>query len=503
MGKYYKGSSDGKRPRKGDPLALARGEYDLIVIGSGLAGLTAANVLGKLGHRVALLEQHYNLGGMATWFKRRGGHVFDVSLHGFPVGMVKTCRRHWSAKIAGRIVRLDRVRFDNPQFRFDTDFTRQDFSEKLVGVFGVERATVERFFDHVRRMDYFDDDGASVADLFEEYFPGRNDVHRLLLEPIAYANGSTLEDPAIAYGIVFSNFMNRGIWTFSGGTDLLIREMKAELTRNGVELFNNVQVDRIVVENGRARGVEVGGRVLRSRAVISNANLKQTVLRMVGEEHLSPEFSRGVRAVRLNNSSCQVYMGLREGESIPFVGDLLFTSTRPTFDSPALCDLHGESRTFSFYYPKTRPGPPRYTVVSSTNANWSDWAELDEAAYEREKARLIEDTLRCLEGHLPGVRAKLDHVEAATPRTFRFYTQHWRGASFGTKFEGLRYSMDLPKEVAGLWHAGSVGIIMSGWLGAANYGVITASKVDAFLHSLLEPGAEARAAPAQPAEAPR
>jgi phytoene dehydrogenase-like protein len=94
--------------------------------------------------------------------------------------------------------------------------------------------------------------------------------------------------------------------------------------------------------------------------------------------------------------------------------------------------------------------------------------------------------LRALERYLPGVRDKLDHVEAATPRTFQFYTQHWQGASFGTKFEGLKYSLELSGQVSGLYHAGSVGIIMSGWLGAANYGVITANKVDAFLHALVE-----------------
>jgi hypothetical protein len=53
----------------------------------------------------------------------------------------------------------------------------------------------------------------------------------------------------------------------------------------------------------------------------------------------------------------------------------------------------------------------------------------------------------------------------------------------------LRYSLDLSREVAGLYHAGSVGIIMSGWLGAANYGVITANKADAFLRSFAEVGA--------------
>ena len=43
--------------------------------------------------------------------------------------------------------------------------------------------------------------------------------------------------------------------------------------------------------------------------------------------------------------------------------------------------------------------------------------------------------------------------------------------------------MNMQKQVAGLYHTGSVGIIMSGWLGAANYGVITANEVDKYLHT--------------------
>jgi phytoene dehydrogenase-like protein len=127
--------------------------------------------------------------------------------------------------------------------------------------------------------------------------------------------------------------------------------------------------------------------------------------------------------------------------------------------------------------------PPRYSVVASLNAKWSDWADMDEETYKKEKERLCEESLTSLETYLPGIRGKLDHIEAATPRTVNHYTRHIGGTSFGTKFEGLQVSMDLPEKVPGLYHAGSVGIIMSGWLGTINYGVIVSSKVDRFLGS--------------------
>ncbi len=473
-------------------------DYDVIVIGSGLGGLTGANVLAKAGHRVLLLEHHYQFGGLATWFTRKGGHIFDISLHGFPSGMIKSCRKYWTKEIADAIVQLKDVRFVNPQMDVWTTFTRDDYTRVLVEQFHVPRETVERFYDYLRSMNYYDNNPETTRELFERFFPGRGDVHRLLMEPIAYANGSTLDDPAITYGIVFSNFMGSGVFTFRGGSDLLIEKMVAELRRNGVECRKRVLVERILVEEREWRRVVAGivakgGRMIRARAVLSNASIKNTIFRLTGEEQFAPDYVAAAKAVRINSSSCQVYLGIRKGETIPHIGDLVFTSSAPTFSSDELTDFHTTSRTFSVYYPDTRPGSERYTVVASLNGRYPDWATLSEEDYERHKQRLIEESLVALERFIPGIRERVDWTEAATPRTIERYTTHLGGTSFGTKFEGLKVSMDLPDQLPGLFHAGSVGIIMSGWLGTINYGVITANKIDKFLFSLRSSGARADA----------
>ena len=455
-------------------------EYDVIVGGGGLGGLTAANVLAKAGHRVLLAEQHSQLGGLATYFRRRG-HIFDVALHGFPVGMTKTLRKYWSKEMAAQIIQVKSVRFDNPQFSLETTFTKEDFTEKLVGKFGLARTRVDAFYAELDGMNFYDEQRMTNRELFEKYFPGRNDVVRLLMEPITYANGSTLDEPALTYGIVFSNFMSKGVYTFAGGTDRMLDMMEQELCANKADVRICAKIDRVLVKGGRVAGAVINGQEVKARAVLSNGNILGTIRDWIGEEHFKAEFIEKARSLRLNTSSCQVYMGFKKGSGFDFIGDLLFTSTCPEFSPEKLIDKDVTSRTYSVYYPELRPGQHDYTVVASMNARYEDWASLSPESYRKEKQKLIDDTIAALDKYIPDVAAKLDYTEAATPLTFKRYTLHGAGSSFGTKFEGLELSMKLPEQIGGIFHAGSVGIIMSGWLGAANYGVIVANNIDKYL----------------------
>jgi phytoene dehydrogenase-like protein len=397
------------------------------------------------------------------------------------VGMIKTCRKYWTPEIANMIVQLKGIRFDNPQFSFTTTYDREDFTRILEQQFKIPRENIEGFFDTARNMNFYDDQNMTTREFFEKFFPGRDDVHRMLMESITYANGSTLDDPAITYGIVFSNFMNKGVYTVRGGTDQFIGKMREELLKNGVDIQTKCLVEKIITKDKKVGGVIANGKTIKSKAVVSNGNLLSTIHKLVGDENFSKSFVTEAKKMRLNNSSCQVYIGIKKGERIDYIGDLLFTSEAEKFDPQELCSKNTTSRTFSIYYPQTRPGSDMYSIVASSNANYNDWANLSEEEYRASKEALIQRTLYALEKYVPKIRDKIDHLEAATPKTFQRYTLHLSGASFGTKFEGLKVSMGLPKELPGLFHTGSVGIIMSGWLGAANYGVIVANDVDKFL----------------------
>jgi hypothetical protein len=189
-----------------------------------------------------------------------------------------------------------------------------------------------------------------------------------------------------------------------------------------------------------------------------------------------------MRKVRLNTSSCQVYMGIKEGEQIPRMKDLIFYSEDDDFSTDLILSPKVGSQTFSIYYPDCRPHlNNRFAIVSSSNSRFEDWRNLSEEDYDNKKKFLIEKALSALEKVIPGTSKKIDFVEAATPLTVQKYTLHKKGASFGTKFEGLPISMNMHKEIPGLFHSGSVGIIMSGWLGAANYGVIQSHEVENYL----------------------
>ena len=462
-------------------MAEVAESYDVVVVGAGLGGLTAAKRLADAGRSVLLVEGYSRIGGYANWFRRKN-HIFDVALHAFPHGMAKTLRKYWSRELAERVIPLRRIRFENPEFQFATTFETEDFKALLKDKFAIPEEQSEKFFQACRDIDFYQGTKETTGEFLERHFPGRMDVARVLLETVTYATGTNLSDPAMVYAIVFSNFAQKGTCSFRGGTDYLLAEMQRLLLAAGVDILLRTKIERVEVEKGRVVGVSADGFFTGAKAVVSNANLKETALKLVDMPAIDRRFASEVDKVPLSVSVAQVYMGVRKGEEIPDVADILFSSCESKYDAAAFRAFPPRSISYSFYYPRhIRPDYDGTEIVASMCADYGDWEGLSDEDYQREKSQLVDAVLDDLSRYVPGVREKLDHIEAATPRTLERFTGHWRGASFGTKFPGYLAAEKLPTVVPGLFHCGSQGILMSGWLGSANCGALAAGKVDAFL----------------------
>ena len=174
------------------------------------------------------------------------------------------------------------------------------------------------------------------------------------MEPITYANGSTLEDPAITYGIVFSNFMSKGVFTFEGGTDRLIELMHEELIQQRRRCADQVRCrEDSASSGGRVSGVRVNGRDDQAAAPSSRTPISRPRSSTWSARSISTRsFVDEAEAVRLNNQQPGLH-GAEAGRarSTRALGDLCSARRRRCFAPSCCLSRDVTSRTYSFYYP--------------------------------------------------------------------------------------------------------------------------------------------------------
>ena len=131
-------------------------EYDVLVIGAGLAGLTAASLLAKSGVSVAVLDKSYQPGGSCGIFKRENV-IFDQGssmLFGFgekgfnPHRFVFNCLEEPIQMIKHEYLYC--VNYRNEKIKFWADIDK--FVEELSTVFPGERKNIKRFYQDMQKI---------------------------------------------------------------------------------------------------------------------------------------------------------------------------------------------------------------------------------------------------------------------------------------------------------------------------------------------------------------
>ena len=424
-------------------------DFDVIVIGAGMAGLAAAVRMAQFGKRVALLERQDRVGGLNTYFLRNG-KVIETGLHAltnYPAaGDAKSPFRRVLRQLRipeGAILLAPQLRSlilrGNRQVEFATEWPA--FADEWARVAPGASSRLSQFLK-AAVLPYeriLEDPLAehSARGILSGWF---GPVEReLLLLPVMAFGSPTEEDLTFAqFSMIFRAIFVEGLCRPVGGIGEILDVLQARLHSEGVHLRLQAPVRQICGSGGKVQEVVLeSGEKLSTEVVISTAGWPETCQLLQepsggGLNKLSAVPASGrISFVEVIAFLNQAPRDLGLTHSVVFYAEEEGLAFRrpPGLLEPRLGVLCVPE---NFQYPEGQKGTMPYVVRLTCLANYREWAKLSPAEYAAEKHQAAERMFQAAARLGWDLRPAVTDYEVTTPLTIARYTGRRDGAVYGS-----------------------------------------------------------------------
>jgi len=505
-----------------------KGEYNCIIIGSGMSGMALAAILAKEGKKCLVLERHYTPGGFTHVFKRRN-YEWDVGVHYIGevhkpnsvlrqmFDYVSESRLQWAEMDAN----YDRIFFGKEAYNLMAG--KEAFKNTLTEYFPEERAAIEEYYYTVTAA------FRTAKNFFvEKAMPplmSRFMGNRMRKKTLEYASLTTCEvlekitqnqkligvltgqygdyglppgqSSFLMHSAVVKHYMKGGAFPVGGSAEIF-NTIEPTIIEAGGEVFTNAEVEEIIIKNGKAIGVRmIDGEEFFAENIVSSAGAELTFNRLLKGEKNTQKFKEVTNQISPSACHLCLYVGLNAGNEVlqlPKTNFWIYPENGYDHDK-TVANFNEDPENaplpvvyISFPSAKDPTWQARYPNRSTIELititkyewfkNWEDtkWHKRGED-YDSYKERLSQRLLDYMYEYAPQTKPYLDHYELSTPLSTKSFVNYSEGEIYGLQHTPERFNDKTLRAITPIKNFYLTGqdIATAGIGGALNSAVLTSS----------------------------
>ncbi|MFH1455732.1 MAG: NAD(P)/FAD-dependent oxidoreductase [archaeon] len=465
--------------------------YDAIIVGSGIGGLTTGAILSKEGKKVAVLEKHYTVGGFTHVFKRRDW-IFEVGVHyiGEMENPESLMRKISDYVTDGRLEwhlftdNYDRVVVEGESFEFPAG--KDNLQSELEKRFPEEKKAIAKYLKMIKNVR-----AASGPYYLERTLP-RNSLLRKLLSPLmrrkflSYSTKTTdevlssltdngllklyltglagdyglmpAESSFAIHALTAQHFINGANYPVGGGS-AISKNIVDIIEENGSQVVTRAGVEEILVNNDRVVGVRLeDGQELFSDIVVSNAGLTTTYNKLFSKENKQKYgLVEQLEGLGLSETYMCLFIGLngdQEELGLNSTNHWIYGGVNPYEDLKKFRkDYTSDFPILYLAFPSAKdpqwkddfPGKSTAEIISSVpyeifekwqNTRFKRRGEDYENLKEYFSDRLLKEFIK----HHPELEDKIAFFELSTPLSVEHFCNYEQGQIYGLNHKPERFS---------------------------------------------------------------
>jgi phytoene dehydrogenase-like protein len=448
----------------------------IIIIGSGVAGMSAGIYAQLNGFDSQIIEMHSISGGMCTaWYRK--GYKFDYSVQ-------------WLAGTKEGV--FNKTYRETNILNDDVEILNADFHTKIVNPKGEDfilYTDIEKWRTYLKERAPEDEKAIDFLckDIYRCSTLESLDLAPALRNPLHYIKNLLHSYPALytvlkykgvtakkyfenlnlksdwmrnsllglygdedfsifAFLLIFGWYVKKNSGYPMGGSLELAKRMEEHYLKLGGKITFKKRVSEILVENNQAKGIKLtDDTIIESDYVISATDGHNTIFKLLQGKYVSSMVKKAYSKWEPFKSFVQVSLGINKRLTTEFPVQWVLVKDRKIGKTTVSTGY----RILNYNFDPSMSPIEKTTIVIRFDSPWELWKDISNEDYKKEKEAIEQEAIRILEENYPGSSSYIEVCDVATPRSTVRYTGAWKGSYEGflpsSKNITKQFDLTLPK----------------------------------------------------------